>query len=486
MLRTLLRISFKNIVSRKSSAVIVAFISFAVALLSVTNAVFDSTEKGVRESFSASFTGDVVVRPKSFVSLSLFGDETPITGEFTSIPILERFSEIEERARNMRFFSSCVPQLSGRVLMEFFPDGGNAARFPVHLFGVEFARYFSVMDSLSVVEGALPTSGEKGIAISDSVAAKFGCGVGDIVQFSVADGFSFRIRAVPVVAVYSYPSAGGESVLSKIALVDDGTLRELLAVGAGTEPSDAGSPQEDENAGDAFDFETIFDGAEDFFVEESSEEDVPPVEMQQEESEIPESDGGTWHFLVIKLSDSSKAYSAIANLNSFFRHNGISAEAVGWRQAAGSTAFYLYILRLVLNAGIIIILVAGLIVVNNTLVVNVLDRTREIGTMRAIGASRNYIRAECFFETGMLASSAGVFGLVLGTLICALVNSAGISFENDFLIQLFGSGSLVTEISAGTAFYSFAFAFFLGAVAWIHPSAVVLRIRLVDAMTSAK
>lgn len=130
MLRTLLRISFKNIVSRKSSAVIVAFISFAVALLSVTNAVFDSTEKGVRESFSASFTGDVVVRPKSFVSLSLFGDETPITGEFTSIPILERFSEIEERARNMRFFLRASRSFPGASLWNSFPTAGMRRVFP--------------------------------------------------------------------------------------------------------------------------------------------------------------------------------------------------------------------------------------------------------------------------------------------------------------------------------------------------------------------
>ena len=40
-------LAFKNIVSRKSSFVIVLFIAFAVMLMAVINSVFDSTENGI-------------------------------------------------------------------------------------------------------------------------------------------------------------------------------------------------------------------------------------------------------------------------------------------------------------------------------------------------------------------------------------------------------------------------------------------------------
>ena len=60
----LLYLALKNIITKKSSYVIILFIAFAVMMLVVTNAVFDSTEKGVQETFVSSFTGDVVIRPK--------------------------------------------------------------------------------------------------------------------------------------------------------------------------------------------------------------------------------------------------------------------------------------------------------------------------------------------------------------------------------------------------------------------------------------
>ncbi len=84
----LLYLAFKNIISKKSSFVIIFFIAFAVMLLVITNAVFDSTEQGVQETFVSSFTGDIVIRPEYKSPLSLFGDETPVTGSLTKLPNL--------------------------------------------------------------------------------------------------------------------------------------------------------------------------------------------------------------------------------------------------------------------------------------------------------------------------------------------------------------------------------------------------------------
>ena len=95
-----LRLAFKNVISRKSSFIIVLFISFAIMLLVVTNAVFDSTENGVKQSFVNSFTGDIAIRPLSKSPLSLFGDETPVTGTLTKNECLVPHSAGERRCRH--------------------------------------------------------------------------------------------------------------------------------------------------------------------------------------------------------------------------------------------------------------------------------------------------------------------------------------------------------------------------------------------------
>ena len=77
------RFALRNVVSRKSSLVIVLFIAFSISLLCLSNAVFDGTDSGLERTFINSFTGDIVIRPRSNLSLSLFGDDTPIMGEFS-------------------------------------------------------------------------------------------------------------------------------------------------------------------------------------------------------------------------------------------------------------------------------------------------------------------------------------------------------------------------------------------------------------------
>ena len=48
----IIRLAVKNIVSRRSSLIIILFITFAIMMFCVANAVFDSTENGVQKTYS--------------------------------------------------------------------------------------------------------------------------------------------------------------------------------------------------------------------------------------------------------------------------------------------------------------------------------------------------------------------------------------------------------------------------------------------------
>ena len=68
-------------------------------------------------------------------------------------------------------------------------------------------------------------------------------------------------------------------------------------------------------------------------------------------------------------------------------------------------------------------LVVGGIVITNIMLVSVVERTREIGVRRAIGATRGDIRKQFLTEATLLALGGGVLGVLLGVAIATLIST---------------------------------------------------------------
>lgn len=486
-LQMLVKLAFKNILSRKSSVVIVLFMAFSAALLSVANAVFDSTEQGVESSFISSFTGDFIIRPVSDVPLSLFGDETPVTGELTEIERVIPYNEIMQELQMDSDIVATIPQVTGVGIME---HGGN--HLVVSLFGVSAKEYVSAMTALHIKEGQPYSSGQKGMMISEKIAATINAKVGDTVQFTVADGPSFRIRAATVTAIFTYET--DNAIFERFVLVDPDVVRSIMDISDTTgfeieiEEDKTNLLADDLDMDELFDFasdvDAAFDTETDIIEEQSFVEDIwqsnadVVVELPQESS--------SWNFIICRLKNGSDAAKKIKSLNRIFRRNDWPVQAVNWRNAAGSTALYLYWMRAIFNAGILIVLAAGFIVVNNTLVINVLDRTREIGTMRAVGSSRLFVSLQCMLETSIMSIMSAALGCFLGWLAIKGINAAQITFTNSFLIQLFGSSTFVAKITGVTLGKILLLMLLLGVAGWIYPVATALKISPIKAMQGAK
>lgn len=77
---------------------------------------------------------------------------------------------------------------------------------------------------------------------------------------------------------------------------------------------------------------------------------------------------------------------------------------------------------LLVGLGSIALLVGG-IGVANTMIISVLERRREIGLRRALGATRAHIRRQFLAEALLLSALGGVMGSVLGMIVVAVVGS---------------------------------------------------------------
>jgi len=64
----------------------------------------------------------------------------------------------------------------------------------------------------------------------------------------------------------------------------------------------------------------------------------------------------------------------------------------------------------------------------NTMVMSILERYREIGIMKAIGASDKDVKKIFFFESGMIGFLGGIFGLALGWLVSMVINQVANHF----------------------------------------------------------
>ncbi|MCR5217749.1 FtsX-like permease family protein [Treponema sp.] len=459
-------LAFKNIISRKSSLVIIAFISLAAMLFAFSNAVFDSTENGVQETFCSSFTGDLIIRPVSNVPLSLFGDETPVTGMLTKINSILPYHQVSQAVSSCPYVSASVPQVSSTAILE-----NGKKRLPVFLFGTDFPDYSRIMSSIKIIEGRGFDFDEEACMIQSSMAKEAGIKAGSKVQFMVADGISFRIRSLTVSGIYEY--AFSHSSLNKIVIASPQVVREL----AGTE----NTVSLDYDFSDSVESLLDSDLNEDdfFFSEDLDDFDIEITESQTQDY----SSQGSWNFIICKSDDARKA---VYDLNSSFKNNGWPVEAVLWRDAAGSSALYIYWLRIIFNAGILIILASGFIVVNNTLVIHVIDRTREIGTLRAMGASSFFVSAECLMENLILSLVSAFTGIIFSFILCALVNKVGFQLHNDFLIQLFGSEPLCFSIRVPNIISVFILCLLLAFIGWILPVRNALSVEPVKAIQGAK
>ncbi len=94
-------------------------------------------------------------------------------------------------------------------------------------------------------------------------------------------------------------------------------------------------------------------------------------------------------------------------------------------------------------------LVVGAIVIANIMFVSVVERTKEIGVRRALGARRKDIRRQFLLEAAMLSSIGGLIGVVLGALIAFAVNQFFPAQVRPSFIVLGVAVATVTGLLAG-------------------------------------
>jgi putative ABC transport system permease protein len=122
-------------------------------------------------------------------------------------------------------------------------------------------------------------------------------------------------------------------------------------------------------------------------------------------------------------------------------------------------------------------LVVGGVGVMNTMFTSVLERTKDIGVMKAVGAKNRHILAIFLIESGLIGLFGGIIGTVFGLGLSALVCWALNTFAN-----MPGGVSFPFVASPGLIFVTLLGAFAIGAVSGLWPARRGARMPVVDAL----
>jgi ABC-type antimicrobial peptide transport system permease subunit len=160
-----------------------------------------------------------------------------------------------------------------------------------------------------------------------------------------------------------------------------------------------------------------------------------------------------------------------ANLVRSFRSEGFSVQSLELILDTANRAFAVINVMLA-SVGGLALFVASLGIVN-TMIMAVYERTREIGTLKAIGASRGDIRGLFMLEAGIIGLLGGVVGVVGGWVV-----GIGLNYLIEWYIERENLPIQATFfiVPWWLALSSLGFAALVGIVAGLYPAARAARL----------
>ncbi len=119
-------------------------------------------------------------------------------------------------------------------------------------------------------------------------------------------------------------------------------------------------------------------------------------------------------------------------------------------------------------------LIVGAVGIANTMYTSVIERTREIGVMKAIGAKNSDILSIFVIEAGMIGMIGGIIGVIIGIGVVKIVEYIAINQLGTTLLR----AAIPAYLVVGCILFSFA----IGSLSGFFPARQASRIKVVDAL----
>jgi putative ABC transport system permease protein len=503
-----LKIALRNILLHKGKSLIIgAILLMGALIMTVGNATLSGMDSGIRAGLVDGFMGDITVfskRQKRDDVIS--GAKTESTEIIIDYPKLKSYLEKKEQvARFMPYTGNLF-----LTILDQERDQGMRPPF-VYALGVDFERYIKMYDSsIETVAGRFPKPGERGIVLhvnnrerfyqmsgvilspldepnatnglpAEAVSNMSKLGVlTNLVIMGLSDRNSTLDIRIPILGFYHNKKID----MLGVDLIDLESYREAMNYSTAEDSSQQLSEAEnkllklDENPDTMFSAPLVTEVATGRSPDLSSlfsASDKKPKKI--------ELDSGTYEMVSLRIKDSKKTANVVENLNQDFKTNGLDARAVSWNKAAGALASLVTILKGSLNVFVFLIFFVAIIIIMNTLTMTTLERSAELGMMRAIGAQKGFLRRMLFSETLLLSVIFGGLGIALGTGIVLFLSHQHLSTSNRFLQIFYGGNFYNPLLSVSDYLIGLIELALVTILSVLYPMSLATKIRPLDAIT---
>ena len=463
-MKDIIKLALRNLREHKSKTLIISmFVLFGVAIVIMGNSFLESVNRGLEKDFRANVTGDLAISviPEKGTTIDVFGvNSTTITGEVPQIPALTDIEKIEKILaetdgikKQSKLISAQVilskdTEIDFSVLQDDDKDLGIMDLPISMLFAGENGSFWELFPDLKMIEGHYPTPGSNEVIVDTRVVEGFvktwnkPLEVGDDVLLASMGGV---IREGKVVGIFK--PANEYSAMFQSVYCEPGLARafaELTYANSFSQelPDSVDLSISDMSEDDFFSDDFFGDIEDDSGILGSTNDFDSILGDTSLRDELNKTDDGAWQFVLAKLDNPRADKKLVAQLNKRFKEEGVNALAMDWKKAAYSYSGTVEGIGFIFNLLIVILAIVVFIIIMNTMVVSVIERTSEIGTMRAIGAEKKFVK-KLFYSEAIILTSLSAFAGIIFAFICMLIfNSFNIAITNSIAKMILGGGLL--------------------------------------------
>jgi ABC-type lipoprotein release transport system permease subunit len=357
-------------------------------------------------------------------------------------------------------------------------ENGQRLELPLIYSAVEPETYLDFFRNIEMVEGSFfgkeTGTVEGGIIISESQNDRYDEQYG--VRFAVGDPITLygltsggAVNAVKSKVQGIFVPLKYENSFNYINFMDVGTYSSLYNF---TGVKEGSLPEELT--------ETLLSEDEDAIYDIALEEDFGKIDIEALESTALSG----YTMIAVHLKEGVDTEAFIARLNDEGESFGF--KVAPWDEASGGLARISGALQGFIYAATALIFIIVALILMNTLIINIMERTSEIGTIRAIGAKKSFVNLMFLSETLVLNVIAGLIGIVVSAVLILIAGRVGIALPGPVSQFLIGGGRLYPELSIATVGQALLIIVVITILATLYPLRVATKVTPLKAMSEGQ
>jgi putative ABC transport system permease protein len=503
----IIKIAWRNIFRHKGKSLIIGAILFVGALImTVGNGVISGMDKGMRENIINCFTGDAVIVSEKQLTDNVFLD---MMGK--AVEPIYNVIDIKKTLMKQEYVKNFLP-IGKNMAMVLNEDGGTMGN--AYLLGVDFEKYRAMFPgNIKPIEGRLPTPGEKGALVPTGarkqaydfmniwfIPEKETLHVDNLTPEAKKNKNSLSIKNNLVLMGFNGDNTTSDirmgikgvvkykalnQIWGHFVLVDIEAYRQCLGYFSASEKAIELAPEQksllsmdNANLDDMFSDNSLV-------VKKDKAMKLPQKIVRASVVEKPtvDVDAGAYNMVLVSFKPGVKLDEGVKTLNADLKDAKLNARVVPWKKAIGQLGSMAMLIKSALFVFVMFLFFVAIIIIVNTLSMAALERTSEIGMMRAVGARKSFISKMFFSETAILSFFFGGLGVIVGILAVKVLTLCHFTSDNDMIQLLYGGDTFQPFLSAFDICSAVIQLALVTLIAMVYPIKVARSITPLDAIS---